>query len=201
MTQPLVDVFARLLALPLLFTLSIEAQQKPDFSGDYVLSKARSALSADYAALEQATVRVVHREPAFAMHRVFKEGGKDDVLDMEVKTDGQETVTRAGARAEYRRAYWDGPALVVSTRIVIPQGEAINVVRYTLTDGGRTLQADEQFRAPKRQYDNRWIFEKQEHPEAAQRYPHSVDGDGGRLAGIAVPARMPPSIVISLPVM
>ncbi len=141
-------------------SLVLVAHQKPDFTGDYVLNKQRSTLASDFARLERATVHIEHRDPVFVMHRVFTEGGKDDVLDVQVRTDGQETVTKSGTRTEYSRGYWEGDTLAFVTRIVIPTGEATNVVHYRLIDGGRTLQAEERFRAPRMQHDNVWIFEK-----------------------------------------
>jgi hypothetical protein len=47
------------------------------------------------------------------------------------------------------------------TRLVAPQGDAINVVHYRLAANGRELRAEEQFRGPKVSYDNVWVLDKQ----------------------------------------
>lgn len=58
------------------------------------------------------------------------------------------------------RLYWEGDILVFVTRIVAPQGEATNIVHYSLREGGRVIEAAEKFRGPKLSYDNLWVFDK-----------------------------------------
>jgi hypothetical protein len=55
---------------------------------------------------------------------------------------------------------WDGEVLVFSDRMEGPDGPMTIVFRYQLEDGGRRLRASEQFRSPKRDQDNVWVFER-----------------------------------------
>ena len=42
----------------------------------------------------------------------------------------------------------------------MPNGEMTIVFRYELQEGGRRLRAAEQLRAPDREQDNVWVFER-----------------------------------------
>ncbi len=139
----------------------LAAQTRPDFSGEWVLSKERSRLQVPQAtSLDRGLVRIQHRDPQFRFHRVFVSGGQDDTLTWQLKTDGVEVAGENGQMRTFSRLFWEGDTLVFVTRFVSPRGEATNTVRYRLKDGGRTLEAHEVFRGPRFSYDNLWVLEK-----------------------------------------
>jgi hypothetical protein len=140
---------------------SVSAGGKPDFSGEWTLNKEKSKLENKQASnLEQATLRIEHREPLFKFHRTFTLGGKEDILSYELPTDGKEATGQEGEVKTFSKLYWEGDTLVYSTRLIAPWGEATNIVHYRLLDNGRLLQAEEQFRGRRLSYDNLWVFEK-----------------------------------------
>ncbi|NIM10593.1 MAG: hypothetical protein GTO45_01255 [Candidatus Aminicenantes bacterium] len=144
-----------------LFTFSVSGQQGTDFSGEWVLNKEKSKFQVQQlAALEQAVVRIEHREPIFKLYRTFTFGGKEDVFSYELSTDGKEVESQEEGRKLFSKLYWEGDALVFVTRIIAPQGEAVNTVYYRLLEKGQVLQAEESFRGPRFSYDNLWVFEK-----------------------------------------
>lgn len=151
---------AAFLSLSLL-ALSAPARDKPNFSGEWVLNKAKSTLVKQLAGIEKGVIRIEHHDPVFKFHRTFTTGGKDDNFLYELTTNGKEIVGEEGNRKLYSRLYWDGDALVYATRIVLPQGEATNVVHYRLLANGRELHVKERFRGPKLSYDNLWVLDKQ----------------------------------------
>jgi len=59
-----------------------------------------------------------------------------------------------------RPSEWDGEALVFADSIPTPNGEMTIVFRYELQEGGRRLRAAEQLRAPDREQDNVWVFDR-----------------------------------------
>ena len=144
-----------------LVALAVSAQDKPDFSGEWVLNKAKSSLVKQLASIEKGTVHIEHEDPVFRFQRTFTFDGKDSSFGYELTTDGKEVVSDEGNSKLYSRLYWEGDALVFFTRIVAPAGEATNVVHYRVTGGGRELRAEEQFRAPELSYDNVWVLDKQ----------------------------------------
>ena len=151
---------AAFLSLSLL-ALSAPAQDKPNFSGVWVLNKAKSKLIKELGDLQKGVISIEHYDSVFKFSRTFTIGGKDDSFSYELTTDGKEVVGEEGDRKLYSRLYWDGDALVYVTRLVAPQGDAINVVHYRLAATGRELRAEEQFRGPKLSYDNVWVLDKQ----------------------------------------
>jgi hypothetical protein len=142
--------------------LAAAAAEKPDFSGVWVVNLEKSQL-ADWAKFDRTTITIVHKDPVFRFHRASVKAGKADETSYELTTDGAEKVEKEGGRASTSRLTWDGEALVFQDRLVLPNGrEALDVVRYTLRDGGKTFVAEEKFRGPVVKYDNLWIADRQE---------------------------------------
>ena len=134
---------------------------KPDFSGEYVLNRPASTLSAIVAPVAQSGVlRIEHHEPKFTAHQTIVLGGKPFESNFELLSDGREVVTDAGGRRIVSTLRWDGDALVVTWRIHGPDGEVTISFRYELQDGGRRLRAAEQLRGGGRDQDNLWVFER-----------------------------------------
>jgi len=133
---------------------------KPDLSGTWVLSLAQCQLQFP-PKLDSGTITIEHRDPAFRFSRTFVVGGKEDSVSYELTTDGREKVVKEPGRTTTSRMSWEGDVLVLDERIVLANGrEATNVVRYSLRDGGRTLVAEEKFRAPFHKHDNLWVAER-----------------------------------------
>jgi hypothetical protein len=142
------------------FTAGSAAPPKPDFSGTWIFNSSRSQLELKLA-LESGVFTIDHQEPRFRFSRVFVVGGKEDALSYALTTDGAEKVEEGPGRTTTSRLSWDGDVLVLDERIVLKDGrQAVNIVRYSLQDGGRTLVADEKFRGPIRKYDNHWVADR-----------------------------------------
>jgi hypothetical protein len=119
--------------------------EKPDFSGEWTLNREASALSPVVAPVVQGGfVKIEHREPTVSVH-------------LSVKMDGKPFDARFQRRSE-----WDGEALIFTDGIPTPNGEMTIVFRYDLQEGGRRLRAAEQLRAPDREQDNVWVFDRAE---------------------------------------
>jgi hypothetical protein len=122
---------------------------KPDFTGDWTLNIGASALSAAVApAVQSGFVRIRHREPVVSVH-------------LSITMDN----TPFDVRFE-RPSNWDGNALLFVDTQPTPSGEMRITFRYELQHSGLRLSAAEQLRAPDRQQDNLWIFDRaQPHEE------------------------------------
>jgi hypothetical protein len=117
--------------------------QKPDFTGEWTLNVGASALSPVVApVVESGFVRIEHREPSVSVHLRITMSGKP-----------------FEARFE-RPTVWDGDALVFDDRVPTPNGEMTICFRYELQDAGRRLRAAERLRAPDREQDNVWVFDR-----------------------------------------
>jgi hypothetical protein len=141
--------------------MTLNAQQKPDFSGHWELNRQASMLSPVVAAAVQSGVlRIEHHEPSVTGHLTFVLDGKLFEARFERVSDGREVVeTHHGCRTVSRLA-WDGDALVLTDRSQGPDGDATLSFRYEVQEGGRRLRAVEQVRGGGRDQDNVWVFER-----------------------------------------
>ena len=116
---------------------------KPDFTGEWMLNVDASALSPVVAPVVQSGfVQIEHREPTVSVH-------------LSITMDGKPVDVRFERPSE-----WDGSVLVFADTIPTPNGEMTIVFRYELQDDGRRLRAAEQLRAPDREQDNVWVFDR-----------------------------------------
>lgn len=117
--------------------------QKPDFSGEWTLNVPASTLSPVVAPVVQGGfVTIEHREPSVSVH-------------LSITMDGKPFDVRF-----QRSSKWDGEVLVFADQIPTPNGEMTIVFRYELLENGRRLRAAEQLRAPDREQDNVWVFDR-----------------------------------------
>jgi hypothetical protein len=117
--------------------------QKPDFTGVWSLNVEASALSPVVAPVVQSGfVQIEHREPTVAVHLSITMDGKPFDVRFE------------------RSSEWDGDALLFTDRIPTPNGEMTIAFRYELQNDGHRLRAAERLRAPDREQDNVWVFDR-----------------------------------------
>jgi hypothetical protein len=131
---------------------------KPDFSGTWTFSPARSTLQI---AAPDATVFVIeHREPSLHIARTHVKGETRDTFSLDLTTDGKEVVKTSGDLSLAARAYWEHDTLVFETRVVRAGNEGTNVVRYQLAADRMSFVAEERFRSAVMNYDNIWVMER-----------------------------------------
>src|SRR5512146_1345803 len=141
----------------LLIAAAMQAQQKPDFSGEWVLDLQRSKL--EVPAPDSGKFTITHREPAFSLLRVFTRKDKQDKLLLDFTVGGPEVVYREPGLESRGRLYWQGDTLILDATMILPDGrQGADLVQYTLSEGGRVLTARESFRGPRVRYDNLWVF-------------------------------------------
>ena len=139
-------------------TLENHAVLKPNFTGTWNFNHERSTLQIP---APEATIFVIdHREPTFRITRTHTVGERRDTFSLDLTTDGQLTSTLHEGLRLRSRAYWDDNTLVFDTGFVRAGIAATNIVRYTLSDGGNTLVAEECFRSVPVNYDNVWLLER-----------------------------------------
>ena len=127
--------------------MTVIAQQKPDFSGDWTLNRQASALSPAAAAFQSGVMRINHREPIFRCQGAYVADGKPVEYTFELRSDSPGLC-------------WDGDALVSTFETQEPGGAVTIFFRYELQEGGRRLRAVEQLRGGGRDQDNVWVFDR-----------------------------------------
>lgn len=131
---------------------------KPDFSGQYILDRDASMLSAAASGIATAVLRIEHDEPRFYCSARF--ASATDVIEFTFErfTDDRGVVV---SEHEGSRCYWEQDALVTEDRMGLPEAPVVMIWRYDLTDGGRRLRATERMRGGGRDQDNVWEFARQ----------------------------------------
>jgi hypothetical protein len=139
----------------------VGGQDRPDFSGEWVLNRAASKLSAGADAVETGVWHIEHREPVFQHQAalVFR-GGRPLNYQYTMRSDGAEVVGKERGAKVVMVLRWDGTALVFTTRTARADGEVTVSYRYEITEGGRHLHATEQVRGTGREQDNVWVFDR-----------------------------------------
>jgi hypothetical protein len=130
------------------------AQEKPDFSGEWILNRPASTLSPGADGVQSGVWRIEHREPTFRHKAAFVTQGNPIEYEYELRSDGPEIVGTQGASLR-----WDANVLVVRFRTQRASGETNISFRYELLDAGR-LRATEQVRGTDHDQDNIWIFDR-----------------------------------------
>jgi hypothetical protein len=132
-------------------------RSKPDFSGEYLLNRSASTLSAAGAAtVESSRVRIAHEEPRFRSEfsYTFANGQKFDGA-FELTTDGREVSFTEQGHPAVSTLRWDRDVLVFTT-----SGQGTMTFRYELVDTGRRLRMSEQLRGTDHDQENIWIFDR-----------------------------------------
>jgi hypothetical protein len=135
-------------------------QEKPDFSGEWILNLQASSVSPLAKPVKSGVVRIEHRDPVFRPKATFEsENGPMQYFppyEYELRSDGREVqfIMQEETRAVSLR--WEGVALVATWRI----GDNVRISeRYQLIDNGRRLRVVEQVRGGVDQ-DNIWMFDR-----------------------------------------
>ena len=131
---------------------------KPNFSGEYVLDRPSSVLSAAASAIVSAILRIEHDDPRFRCSARFASAADAVEFTFERFTDGRETAVNAHERS---RCYWDEDALISEDRMGSGDAAMVMTWRYELMNEARRLRAQEQIRGAGRDQDNVWEFERQ----------------------------------------
>jgi hypothetical protein len=117
--------------------------KKPDFTGEWTLNVAASALSPVVAPVVQSGfVQIEHREPTVSVHLSITMNGEPVHVRFE------------------RPSNWDGDVLDFTDTVETPNGPLTISFRYALEDAGRRLRAVERLRGPDREQDNVWVFDR-----------------------------------------
>ena len=149
-----------LLLVVLATALSAAVQQKPDFSGEWVLNRQASTLSRGADAMQSGVVHIDHKEPVFRYKATFVGDGKPIEYAYELVSDGREVSGTQQGRTSVSSLRWDHDALVFTGRIQSADAELTLSFRYELLDSGHRLRAVEELRGGGRSQDNVWIFDR-----------------------------------------
>lgn len=141
-------------ALLLLLCFALSAQEQaghPNFTGIWKLDADRSALDSHP---DSVTLYIHQNDPDFHLRRTEVQHGKSSAWGFHGRTDGKLLEQRNRDGVKRTQMYWQGPQLVLELRTNDKHGEQQFTVRYSLSDGGKTLTAHEMHA----DHETRWVF-------------------------------------------
>jgi hypothetical protein len=145
----LVCLFVVLLCL----ASSAQDQSRPNFTGIWKLDVHRSALNSKPP--ESVTLYIHQSDPDFHLRRTEVQHGKSSAWSVHGRTNGEilEQKSRGGVKRTHM--YWQGSQLVLEWKNHEKDGETEQkTVRYSLSDDGRTLVANEF----DNDHESKWVF-------------------------------------------
>jgi len=149
----------RAILLTCVLAAASHAQSQPNFSGTWKLNVAKS----DFGPLPGPDNRtdVIEQTEGGLKDKVSASGqqGKQDYT-LSFKTDGTETVNKLGDREVKVAAKWNGPALVVTTKLSFNDQEIAITANWTLSTDGATLTQAVHLASPMGEADQKMVYEK-----------------------------------------
>ena len=141
--------FMAALLLPLCaFGQAETHSEKTDFSGRWRMVKEKSDFAK--ARMPDAIIRVVdQRGTTLNVHTIQTSENKTTSADVSYFTDGSESANVINGHDAVSRAFWDGPALMIRTRIKFPDYDEEILDRWELSDEGQTLTTTSQISTSK----------------------------------------------------
>jgi len=136
------------------------AQQKPDFSGEWILNREACTLSPAAGAIHGGVARIEHRDPTFHYKSTLTSESGQVQIEFELPSDGNEVVSSQQGMKSASNLRWAGESLLFTSRIQLPNGDLSISFRYELINEGHRLRAVEQLRGSGRDQDNIWIFDR-----------------------------------------
>jgi hypothetical protein len=144
-----------------LFALAVTAQDKPNFTGKWVLDRSKS----EFAAMpvpESQTNTIEHKEPNITLTQTITgdsiPGGQAST-QRRWTTDGKENTNDLGQQQVKSKTKWEGNKLVTVTTLEGGRGEIQDL--WELTDNGKQLEVTRDFKGPQGQREQKLIFKKQ----------------------------------------
>ena len=148
-------------ALLVLWSVSALAQEtpRPDFSGNWLLDKEKSRLSAP--APDNALFYVDQSPDWFRIVRAHITDGEAGMLIARAATDGDEMVEKWQDGKIVHRCRWEGDRLVLETRNQKRGQKSLTVAKLSLSPDGKTLTLEESITGSGRKRENTWVLNRE----------------------------------------
>jgi hypothetical protein len=139
---------------------ALAAQAKPNFTGDWKLSAAKSDFG-QFPAPSSLTQKVVHEEPSLKVSAKVTTDNGDMNFDGIYKTDGAETTNQFGPNEMKSKAVWEGESLMVTSKGQFGDAEVTIKDQWDLSADGKTLTMSRHWSSSMGEMDQKMVLEKQ----------------------------------------
>src|SRR5262245_17243309 len=100
--------------------ISGRIQDKPDFSGEWILNREASTLSPAAEGVKGAVVQIEHHEPTFRYKAAFETVSNPIKIEYELQSDGREIAAGHPGAHSVSSLRWNGNVLIYTGRIQRP---------------------------------------------------------------------------------
>jgi len=153
---------AALIGVWLLAGTAALAQTKPDFSGDWVLNKEKSALGS-LPAPDLMLQKIEHKDPDLKVTTHTVSGPSDVNYDAKYTTDGKECLNKYGDQINLKsKLVWNHRTLDVNTDMLDAGGAHLMTFKgkWNLSADGKALVETEHIESPQGSFDVTYVFDK-----------------------------------------
>jgi hypothetical protein len=150
-----------ILAGLVLFGLAaLPATAKPNFTGDWKLSSAKSDFG-QFPAPSSMTQKATHDDPALKIAAKMVTDNGDFEFESTYSTDGKETTNTFGPSEMKSVAKWEGDTLTIETKGSFGDSEVTIQDKWELSADGKTITIRRHFASSQGEVDQKLVFEKQ----------------------------------------
>lgn len=173
---------SRTLVFAFALALSSYAQTKANFSGTWKLNVAKSDFGP--MAAPQSRTDVIEQTDGSIKDTVTAVNQQGNVnYTLVIKTDGTESAVKLGQRDAKISAVWNGPMLVVSTKLDYDGNDVQIKSQWTLSDDGNTWTQAAHITSPMGEIDQKQVFEKQAGGASTAAMPAKTPGAAASAPG------------------
>src|SRR5262249_55712307 len=107
------------------------------------------------------TDTIDHKDPA--LKDAVNEDGANGKLDyvLAITTDGKENTNSPGGLELKSTAGWEGPSLVVSTKLKFQDNDVVIKTVWELSADGKAMTQNAHITSPMGEFDQKMVYEKQ----------------------------------------
>jgi len=137
------------------------AQDKPNFSGKWVLDLSKSSFEPLPA--PESLVRVIdHKEPKLKISETTKDQRGERTRDRDITTDGKDNKTTVGANEYVSKSRWDGNRLITEGTLKLQDGTNVDIKETVeLSDDGNVMTLKRELKSPQGEATQKLTFNKQ----------------------------------------
>jgi hypothetical protein len=150
-------------AILVILSCAVFAQDKPNFTGNWLLDHTKSDFG-DFPSPDTQTSVIDHKGTDIKLVQTVKGDavvGGEASTERRYTTDGKETVNRIGESNAKSVARWDGRKLIIETKLETPNGTVVIADSWELADSGKELVVAREIRGPDTSQRQRFIYNRQ----------------------------------------
>lgn len=148
------------LLISLIALAAMAADQKPNFSGAWILIAAKSDFGSAPAPQSMLT-QIEHKEPEIVVRSKVTNPQGEYTSEYRYITDGRENTNTVRGSEIKSRVNWEGSVLKVAARAVNAGAQVEFADEWSLSANRKTLTMTRTISAPQGRVQQRYVFEKQ----------------------------------------